>query len=220
MRGTATVLLAALLVACSGDDGGPDGEIDGGPGGSAMDASIDGGDLGDGAAVDGGRDAAADGGGDASLADASEAGAACPREEVPLFYDEAEDFAWSATRLSLADFCNGRCSESLAAFDASFTCHDVIEDGGVEGLDADAGIDTGLFQWWTRAAGCGRVAYDAIAPSWPRHFNFDAVSGALIGAASLDDVFYPRAGCDDAAYVAGEIASACASESVQVCERR
>jgi hypothetical protein len=220
MRGTATVLLAAVLASCSGDDGGPDGEIDGGAGASAMDASIDGGDLGDAAAVDGGRDAAADGGRDASLADASEAGAACPREEVPLFHDDAEDFDWPATRLSLADFCDGRCPESLAAFDASFTCHDVIEDGGIEALQTDAGSDSGSFEGWTRAAGCGRVAYDAIAPSWPRHYNFDAVSGALIGAASLDDIFYMRAGCDDAAYVAGEIASTCVSESVQVCERR
>ena len=71
---------------------------------------------------------------------------------------------------------------------------------------------------WTRSTGCGSVQIATIAPSWPRIYKYDAATGELVGAATLDDIVQPLGDwpCEDAAYVGGEIRTSCEDEQLEV----
>lgn len=116
---------------------------------------------------------------------------------------------FSATRLPLAVLCVRACP-TLASFDARYQCEPIT-------ADADAGSAAEYNM--VRTEGCGTVAYDSPPDSWPRHYHFDAQTGALIGLAQLDDIgqTLPGSTCDDAAFVAGTIKPSCTNVTVQHC---
>lgn len=143
--------------------------------------------------------------------DAESDSGVCVNEPFPLF-----DFA--PARVPLSVLCGDRCL-TLAERNDQLECFAIDEDAGLDSFDDDAGINSGLFRWWTRSTGCGSVQIATIHPSWPRIYNYDPDTGELIGAAQLDDVGtelgnYP---CVDAAYIAGEVRASCEGEQIEVC---
>jgi hypothetical protein len=165
--------------------------------------------------ADGPNDAGFDGGPGDSGVDAS----ACVNEPFPSFGKASTD---TATRIPLDALCGTLCPASEVPYRARYTCHDILPDGGIAGINpADAGLDGGGFRWWARSEGCDQIEYHVLAPSWPRYFVFAADGGALLGAGQLDDVPTPRPGtsCVDNAYVAGRSSRPCADAAVQYCER-
>ena len=166
----------------------------------------------------------AGGGGDAAAdANAGDAGRNCPREDFPL-WDEGNDTPFGARRAPFELVAPSLGDGTLDAFLDDLDCHPVDGDAGVDALDVDfdGGIHTGLFRFWLRSDGCGSVQFGALTPSWPRYYNFDERTGALIGYAQLDDVAerIPGTDCEAAAWVIGDIRHQCADEALMLCESR
>jgi hypothetical protein len=173
------------------------------------------------------RDAGADGNdasADAGLATdaAADSGSfECKSEHFPLWGMDSESVT-SATRVPLDLYCQGiQCPQNLNDFLKIFTCAE-LDDAGIASLDPrnDGGVE--LTDAWLRSDGCGSVQFSTLPFSWPRHFNFDAQSGVLIGAARLDDIgtSVPGTPCNAAGYVAGTFRASCASEVLMVCTYR
>lgn len=153
-------------------------------------------------------------------ADAPDAGGSahetCTTEPMPRWPGFDPGTVMSATRIPLAVLCPaGACPATLQAFASSLRCS---APASVAGDAEDAGWSCPLNDW-LRREGCGQVQFDTIPCRWPRHFNFDASTGALVGAARLDDIGEPLAGtrCLDAGYVAGRLLRDCASVTVSEC---
>lgn len=151
--------------------------------------------------------------GDASHTDADVG--RCVTEVVHLWPAPRSFPTFGAVRLPLSQFCRGACP-TLSTFENRFHCEGSSQDGGVDDLDA-GGDGT---SYVTRTQGCGFVSYDNAGYTWPRHYNFNLQSGALIGAASVDDVLTGYDGseqCGADGFVAGDVALPCSDAVVQRC---
>jgi hypothetical protein len=219
-----SMIVVGGLAGCSDDDA-PHADAgytgDAGPRDAAARDGGDGSTLPDGSTP---RDAAVSGK-DAELEASTEPDAAllCKSELFPLWSAEIEG-VMTATRVPLDALCRNNCPRSLQEYLQLLACEE-LDDAGIHEIEqghdpTDGGAELGFVL--LRSDGCGSVQFSTLAPSWPRYFNFDASSGELIGAARLDDIFTTVAGtpCMDAAFVAGEIRSSCAGETLMICTSR
>lgn len=189
----ALLALGSWLGACDGDDDGPD------DAGHRSDSGMP-----DAARPDAGApDASADAGRDAS----NEAGLPpCDLEFVSI------EGIGSIKHVSLEEYCKkGGCPASLDAMEAGERCTE-YEDGGSP-WDY---VDAGAWDVWQRQEGCGRVLF--TAPHVYR--QFDAETGALVGAAFVDDILSPVPGtsCEIAGTQGGRLDLWCNSDRLAVCE--
>jgi len=204
------LLALSLAQACDGpEEGRPQAAIkDAGPtpaqdAGVGLDATPDGAHI-----VDGAPDAASPA--DAGPPDAGR----CERVRVPMWPGFEPGVATLAAHVSLEQLCTvAYCPPTLADLTVGLQCGPWVEPEPDGGCYPDG---------WARREGCGKVQFDTYICSWPRSLTFDAASGALIGAAQLDDIGSPLTGtaCNDAAYVGGTLLEGCANEVRSWCQRK